>query len=162
MAGINKVILVGNVGGDIDCKTTEYGLLVNLNLATSYITKNQNGNNNEITEWHRCRLTGKLAEIAQKYITKGQKLYIEGMLKTEKWVDKTGENRYTTRIVVKQMQILSNNNKSNFGALDKNDAAPSVGIVSVQPAPPSFELPPVINSVDSVPEMTNFDDDIPF
>ncbi|MGO0305931.1 single-stranded DNA-binding protein [Endozoicomonas acroporae] len=100
--GINKVILIGNVGQDPDIRFTQGGQAVaNLSLATAEQWKDQQGQKQEKTEWHRIVIFGKLAEIAQQFVKKGSKLYIEGKLQTRKWQDpNTGQNRYTTEVVV--------------------------------------------------------------
>jgi single-strand DNA-binding protein len=144
MAGINKVIIVGNVG-KIDAKQTHSGdLVVNLSIATSFKYKDKSGNQIEQTEWHNVSLFKKIAEIAAKYLVKGSKVYIEGSLKTDKWVTSTGENRYTTKIIGKELQMLSS----------KQDL----------PAAPSIDLP-----IDSGAEIATkaqagepWDDEIPF
>jgi single-strand DNA-binding protein len=102
MAGINKVILVGNLGRDPEVKTASNGsAIANLALATSESWKDKNtGQKQEKTEWHRISIFGKLAEVAGNYLKKGSKVYIEGQLKTRKWQDQTGADRYTTEIVV--------------------------------------------------------------
>jgi len=101
--GINKVILVGNLGR-VEAKETKYGQVVNFSLATSYKIKDKQ---EEVTEWHQCCAFNKTAEIAAKYLTTGLKLYVEGSLKTEKWQTQSGENRYTTKIIVRDFQILT-------------------------------------------------------
>ncbi|WP_422444108.1 single-stranded DNA-binding protein [Endozoicomonas sp. ALB091] len=99
--GINKVILIGNVGQDPDIRFTPSGTAVaNLSIATSEQWKDQQGQQQEKTEWHRVVIFGKLAEICQQYVQKGAKLYIEGKLQTRKWQGQDGQDRYTTEIVV--------------------------------------------------------------
>ena len=110
--GINKVMLIGNVGQDPDVRFTQSGKAVaNLSIATSESWKDQQGQQQENTEWHRVVIFGKLAEIAQQYVTKGAKLYIEGKLQTRKWQAQDGQDRYTTEVVVDGfsgvMQMLS-------------------------------------------------------
>jgi len=107
MAGINKVILVGIVG-KIEMRATGSGMSVcNLALATSDKYKDKTtGEMVETTEWHNIVAFGKLAEILQRYVQKGKKLYIEGSLKTDKY-DKNGETRYSTKVIAKDMQLLS-------------------------------------------------------
>lgn len=110
MAGINKVILVGNTG-NVDIKDTQFGdKVVNISVATSVKYKDKAGNQVEQTEWHHVVLFKKLAEIAAKYISKGAKIYIEGSLKTEKWQDNQGNDRYTTKIIARDMQMLGSKN----------------------------------------------------
>ncbi|MGM0536098.1 MAG: single-stranded DNA-binding protein [Pseudomonadota bacterium] len=106
--GINKVILIGNLGQDPEVRFTPSGTAVaNLNLATTdtWMDK-QSGQRQERTEWHRIVLFNKTAEIAQQYLRKGSKVYIEGRLQTRKWQDQNGQDKYTTEIVANDMQML--------------------------------------------------------
>jgi single-strand DNA-binding protein len=105
--GINKVILIGNVGKDPETRhMPSGGAVVNLTLATSENWTDKNGEKQERTEWHRLVIFGKLAEIANEYVSKGQQLYVEGRLQTRKWQDKEGREQYTTEIVVNDMKML--------------------------------------------------------
>lgn len=106
--GINKVILIGNLGQDPEVRFTPSGTAVaNLNLATSDTwTDRQSGQRQERTEWHRIVLFNKTAEIAQQYLKKGSKVYIEGRLQTRKWQDQNGQDRFSTEIVANDMQML--------------------------------------------------------
>ena len=109
--GVNKVILVGNLGNDPEVRFTPNGsAIANLSLATSESWKDRNtGQQQERTEWHRVVIFGKTAEIAQQYLRKGSKVYIEGKLQTRKWQGQDGQDRYTTEVVVDitgQMQML--------------------------------------------------------
>ena len=106
--GINKVILVGNLGQDPDTKAMPSGMTVcNLRIATSESWKDkQSGEMKEQTEWHSVTMFGRLAEIAGEYLRKGSQVYIEGRLRTRKWQDKNGNDRYTTEIVANEMQML--------------------------------------------------------
>ncbi|SEL79140.1 single-stranded DNA-binding protein [Halomonas daqiaonensis] len=106
--GINKVILIGNLGQDPEVRFTPSGTAVaNLNLATTdtWMDK-QSGQRQERTEWHRIVLFNKTAEIAQQYLKKGSKVYIEGRLQTRKWQDQNGQDKFTTEIVANDMQML--------------------------------------------------------
>ncbi|CAM3513897.1 single-stranded DNA-binding protein [Halomonas lysinitropha] len=106
--GINKVILIGNLGQDPEVRFTPSGTAVaNLNLATTdtWMDK-QSGQRQERTEWHRVVLFNKTAEIAQQYLKKGSKVYIEGRLQTRKWQDQSGQDKYSTEIVANDMQML--------------------------------------------------------
>ena len=143
MRGINKVILVGNVG-TIETRYSQDGkAIVNLSLATSESWKDKNtGEKVEDTEWHRCVIFGKLAEIAEKYVSKGSKLYLEGKLKTRSW-EQEGVKRYATEIVVGEMQMLDSRNPVN----SEQNATLTGGQGSYKPPQPSLD---------------NFDDDIPF
>ncbi|MCL7929245.1 single-stranded DNA-binding protein [Halomonas llamarensis] len=106
--GINKVILIGNLGQDPEVRFTPSGTAVaNLNLATTDTWMDrQSGQRQERTEWHRIVLFNKTAEIAQQYLKKGSKVYIEGRLQTRKWQDQNGQDRFTTEIVGNDMQML--------------------------------------------------------
>ena len=106
--GVNKVILVGNVGNDPDVRYTANGQAVaNLSIATSEVWRDKaTGEKQERTEWHRVVFFGKAAEVVRDYTKKGSKLFVEGALKTRKWEDKNGIERYTTEIVSSDLQML--------------------------------------------------------
>lgn len=105
--GINKVILVGNLGRDPEVRYTSDGSAVTtLNIATSESWKDQQGQQQERTEWHKVVLFGRLAQIAADYVKKGSQVYVEGKLQTRKWQDQNGQDRYSTEIVGQQMQML--------------------------------------------------------
>jgi single-strand DNA-binding protein len=106
--GINKVILVGNLGADPETRAMPSGTTVaNLRIATSESWRDkQSGEQQERTEWHRVVLFGRLGEVAAEYLKKGSQVYIEGRLRTRKWQDKTGNDRYSTEIVGNDMQML--------------------------------------------------------
>lgn len=98
---LNKVQLIGNVGRDPEIRHTKDGNpIANMSIATSDTWKDKQGQKQEKTEWHRIVVFGKLAEIIQKYVNKGDKLFIEGKLQTKKWTDKNGQDRYTTEVVL--------------------------------------------------------------
>jgi len=111
--GVNKVILVGNLGNNPDIRTTNSGVTVaTISLATGFSVKNpNNGQWEEETEWHRVVFFDKLADIVKEYLKKGSQIYIEGRLKTNKWQDKDGQDRYTTEIIAKEMQMLGGKDK---------------------------------------------------
>ncbi|MGS2721982.1 single-stranded DNA-binding protein [Paraglaciecola aestuariivivens] len=118
--GINKVILVGNLGKDPEVRYTPNGKAVaNLTLATSESWKDQSGQIQEKTEWHRVSMFGKLAEIAGEYLRKGSQVYIEGKLQTRKWQDQQGQDRYTTEVVLDPfngvMQMLGGKSNQSDG-----------------------------------------------
>jgi single-strand DNA-binding protein len=115
--GINKVILVGNLGADPEMRHTGGGTAVTtLNLATSESwTDKQSGEKVEKTEWHRVKLFGRLAEIAGDYLKKGRQVYIEGSLRTDKYTDKAGVERYSTDIIASEMQMLGGNEGGGGG-----------------------------------------------
>lgn len=106
--GINKVILIGNLGQDPDIRYTQSGAPVaNLSLATAESWRDrETGEQNERTEWHRLVMFGRTAEVAQQYLKKGSQIFVEGRLQTRKWQDRDGNERYTTEVVVNDMQML--------------------------------------------------------
>ena len=107
MAGVNKVILVGNLGLEPEIRTLENGTKVaRLRIATSESYTNREGMRVENTEWHTVTLWRQLAEIAEKYLAKGKQVYIEGKLQTRSWKDKEGNDRYATEVVADKMQML--------------------------------------------------------
>ncbi|MBE5253440.1 MAG: single-stranded DNA-binding protein SSB1 [Enterobacterales bacterium endosymbiont of Blomia tropicalis] len=119
--GVNKVILVGNLGQDPEVRyMPNGGAVANITLATSESWRDkQTGENKEVTEWHRVVLFGKLAEVAGEYLRKGSQVYIEGQLRTRKWQDQGGQDRYTTEVVVNvggTMQMLGGRQGGNAGA----------------------------------------------
>lgn len=150
--GINKVILVGSLGNDPETRfMPSGGAVTNVSLATSRTWKDKNtGQPQEQTEWHRIVFFNRLAEIASEYLKKGSKVYIEGSLRTNKWQDKEGNDRYTTEIIANEMQMLD----SKGGPSDFSQSAPGG-----QPAA-SGQAAPQVTQVDNA--MDNFDDDIPF
>ncbi|MBD9367488.1 single-stranded DNA-binding protein [Xanthomonas sp. XNM01] len=105
--GINKVILVGNLGNDPDVKYTQGGMAVTrVSLATTSVRKDRDGNNQERTEWHRVVFFGKLGEIAGEYLRKGSQVYVEGEIRYDKFTGQDGVEKYTTDIVANEMQML--------------------------------------------------------
>ena len=119
---MNKVILLGNVGKDPEVKTFESGTIkVSFPLATTEKWKDKDGNKQESTEWHNCELWGKRAEVIQKYVKKGDKLYVEGKIKTESW-EKEGEKKYTTKISVTDFEFIGGKS-SGSGQVSEAQAA---------------------------------------
>ena len=121
--GINKVIVLGNLGADPDARYMPNGNAVtNISVATTRSWKNkESGESNEETEWHRVVFFGRLAEIASEYLKKGSQVYVEGRIQTRKWEDKEGNDRWTTEIVANEMQMLgerisSSSSSDNFSA----------------------------------------------
>jgi single-strand DNA-binding protein len=150
--GINKVIIVGNLGQDPDTKAMPSGMTVcNLRIATSESWKDkQSGEMKEQTEWHSVAMFGRLAEIAGEYLRKGSQVYIEGRLRTRKWQDKNGNDRYTTEIVANEMQMLgSGRGMGGEGRASASGGRSSGGESDSEP-------------VRSSTEKDDFDDDIPF
>ena len=104
---VNKVVLIGNLGADPEVRFTPSGVqVVSANLATSESWNDKNGERQERTEWHRLVLWRKLAEIADQYIKKGSKIYVEGKLQTRSWDDQKGQKRYVTEVVVNNLEML--------------------------------------------------------
>jgi single-strand DNA-binding protein len=149
--GINKVIIVGNVGGDPETRYMPSGSAVtNLTVATNESWKDkQTGEKKERTEWHRVAMFNRLAEIAAEYLRKGSQVYIEGKLRTRKWQDKDGQDRYTTEIVADEMQMLGGRGGDFGGGSGSSPRASSSGGQDSGGAPPH-------------PGPDDFDDDIPF
>lgn len=151
--GINKVIIVGNLGNDPETRyMPSGGAVTNITVATSETWKDkQTGEPQERTEWHRIVFFNRLAEIAGEYLRKGSKVYIEGSLRTRKWQDQSGADRYTTEIVANEMQMLD----SRGGASGGGQQQQSQSRMQEQPA----------NMDDTSAQPTEaaaFDDDIPF
>ena len=150
--GINKVILIGNLGKDPETRyMPSGGAVTNVTLATSESWKDKNtGEQQERTEWHRVVFFNRLGEIAGEYLKKGSKVYVEGSLRTRKWQGQDGQDRYTTEIVGSEMQMLD----SKGGGSASFDA-PSQGASRPQQSPQQSQ------PASSVPD-NDFDDDIPF
>ena len=140
--GVNKVILVGNLGKDPESRFLPSGSQVtSFSVATSQAWKDkQTGEQQQRTEWHRVVVFNRLAEIASEYLKKGSKVYVEGSLRTQKWQDKNGADRYTTEVVCNELQMLD----SRGGA----GGAP--------------EEAPTLDNAEPMPSHSGFDDDIPF
>jgi single-strand DNA-binding protein len=154
--GVNKVILIGNLGKDPETRYMPSGSAVtNLTLATSESWKDkQTGENQERTEWHKVAMFGKLAEIAAEYLRKGSQVYIEGKLRTRKWQDKEGKDRWTTEIVADEMNMLGG--KGGGGAA-AGASAPSAAAAG---GGGSGSGRAAVNDSGAPPG--DFDDDIPF
>lgn len=149
--GINKVILIGNLGTDPEIRYMPSGAAVaNVSLATSESWRDkQTGEQVDRTEWHRVVFFNRLAEIVGEYLKKGGKIYVEGRLQTRKWQDKEGKDRYTTEIIANEMQMLDSR-----GA-DMPNSGPSANRANAEAGNPPT---PTANPVDT----SDFDDDIPF
>jgi single-strand DNA-binding protein len=146
--GINKVILIGNLGKDPEVRYMPSGSAVtNVTLATSETWKDkQSGEKQERTEWHNVVFFNRLAEIAGEYLKKGSKVYVEGSLRTRKWQDKNGQDRYTTEIVASEMQMLDSRGGGGYQGADSYQSQDSGAGKS-----PAMET-----------AADDFDDDIPF
>ena len=124
MAGVNKVILVGNVGRDPELRHTKTGTAVcSFSLATSEKWTGKDGNKEEKTEWHRIVAWGKLGEICAEYLAKGKQVYIEGRLQTREWDDKDGNKKQTTEIVANNMTMLGQASGSSSSSNSSNPAS---------------------------------------
>lgn len=138
--GLNKVMLIGNLGQDPEIRYMQNGNTVtNLNIATSESWKDkQTGENRERTEWHRVVVFGKLAEIANEYCKKGTQVYVEGQLQTRKWQDESGQDRYTTEVIVSStggtVQVLGSGIPKNGQPLNKTQQKQAYS-----PEPPKLE-----------------------
>lgn len=151
--GVNKVILVGNLGRDPEVRYSANGqAIANVTIATSEQWKDKNtGEKQEKTEWHRIVFFGRLGEIAGEYLKKGSQIYVEGRLQTRKWQDKEGKDRYTTEIVANEMQML--------GSKASNTGGDYAGQSSTQSSSGSA---PAAQPATQAAGTDDFDDDIPF
>ncbi len=158
--GINKVILIGNLGADPETRAMPSGSSVaNLRIATSESWRDkQTGEQQERTEWHRVALFGRLAEIASEYLRKGSQVYIEGSLRTRKWQDKQGNERYSTEIIGNELQMLGGRGAGGgpAGGGGSGSGAGSAGSAG-------GERPSYAEESGGTPARSEeFDDDIPF
>jgi single-strand DNA-binding protein len=131
MGSVNKVILVGNLGRDAELRYTPGGSAVaTLNMATTEVWNDKQGQKQEKTEWHRVILWGKQAESLQEYLTKGKQIYVEGRLQTRQWDDKDGNKRYTTEIKADRVTLLgggSGRAGGGFGGSAERSSSPAAG-----------------------------------
>ena len=139
MAGVNKAILIGNLGKDPEVRYTAGGQSVaNFNIATSESWNDKQGQKQERTEWHRIVVWGKQAELCGEYLQKGRQVYVEGRLQTREWTDKEGKKNYTTEVVATNITFLSN---GGGGAGGRRGAGGAGGGDDFGPPPPGFEEP---------------------
>jgi single-strand DNA-binding protein len=157
MAGVNKVILVGNLGADPEARSLNSGgEVVNMRIATSESWKDRDGNRQERTEWHNVVIfTENLGRVAKSYLKKGSKVYLEGQIQTRKWTDKDGNDRYTTEIVLQRFRgelvlLDSRDGGGGRGAFndDFEDSGSAPSRSQSRPQPAAFD--------------TDLDDDVPF
>lgn len=155
--GVNRVTILGNLGNDPDVKYTASGsAIANLTVATSEEWKDKTtGESKSLTEWHRVVLFGKLAEVAGEYLRKGSQVYIEGQLRTRKWTDQSGQEKYTTEIVVGMNGVMQ-----MIGGRQENKPQQQSGWGQPQQPKPQQQSKPA-QSVHHEPPM-DFTDDIPF
>jgi single-strand DNA-binding protein len=158
--GINKVILIGNLGQDPESRTTPGGTTVtNIRIATSESWRDkQSGEMKEQTEWHTVVMWNRLGEIAAEYLKKGSQVYIEGRLRTRKWQDKTGNDRYSTEIVASEMQMMGGRGGGG-GATQETRDTRDPGAESFSGASSGG---PASGSTGGGGSAADFDDDIPF
>ncbi len=171
--GVNKVIIVGNLGNDPDMRYLPSGdAVVNISVATSDSWTDKNtGQPQERTEWHRIEAFGKLAEIMGQYLRKGSQVYIEGSIRTDKWQDQNGQDRYTTKIRANQMQMLGGRPEGQSGGatnFNQTPIQPQTQPVQEQ-APTNYSQPQVNTTANNTsftaPQIDHdddFGDDIPF
>jgi single-strand DNA-binding protein len=168
--GVNKVILIGNLGADPETRAMPSGSTVaNLRIATSESWRDKtSGEQQERTEWHRVALFGRLAEIASEYLRKGSQVYIEGSLRTRKWQDKQGQERYSTEIVGNELQMLGGRGGGSAGGGAEGGGG-GAGFRSSGPSgggggrgAPQEPYPEYSGPSGPSGEKDDFDDDIPF
>jgi single-strand DNA-binding protein len=152
--GVNKVILVGNLGADPETRSMPSGMTVtNIRIATSESWKDKtSGAQQEKTEWHSIALFGRLGEVAAEYLRKGSQVFIEGKLRTRKWQDKSGNDRYTTEIIADNMQMLGARGGGAAAAGERSSAGASRDEFDQTPPP----------AASGTAAKEDFDDDIPF
>ena len=158
MASVNKVILIGNLGRDPETRYTADGAAVtNITIATSDRWKDKaSGEMKEATEWHKIAFFGRLAEIAGEYLKKGRPVYVEGKLRTRKWQDKDGQDRYTTEVIGDVMQMLGSREGMGGGNVGDFDASED------SRAPARSSSASSSRSAKPAPSVAEMDDDIPF
>ncbi|MCC7122561.1 MAG: single-stranded DNA-binding protein [Gammaproteobacteria bacterium] len=162
--GLNKVMLIGNLGADPEVRyTTGNSAVTNIRLATAESWRDkESGEQQERTEWHRVVFFGRLAEIAGEYLKKGSQVYVEGSIRTRKWTDKEGQERYTTEIVANEMQMLGGRGGSGGAAPDFDGGGSSGGARSGGPRGSGSGGGRPGGARDQAPPPDDFDDDIPF
>lgn len=160
--GVNKVILVGNLGADPEVRYTPGGSAVaNITIATSMSWRDkQSGETQDRTEWHRVVFFGRLAEIVGEYLRKGSKLYVDGSLRTRKWQDKSGADRYTTEIVANEMQMLDSKGGSTGG--DYSSSYNQSGQTPSSSPANKAAAGTAASSTTPAMDASDLDDDIPF
>ena len=167
MASVNKVILIGNLGADPESRFAPSGdAICNIRLATTENWRDKNtGERREATEWHRVSFYGKLAEIAGQYLRKGSQVYIEGSLRTRKWQDKDGQDRYTTEIRADEMKMLGRREGGDAPMRGGEGGGWDAGAQSAparQAAAPAQRAQPQSAPPQQSGGFGDFDDDIPF
>jgi single-strand DNA-binding protein len=161
MAGVNKVILVGNLGADPESRSLPSGgEVVNLRVATSENWKDRDGNRQERTEWHRVTIFNEnLGRVAKNYLRKGSKVYLEGQIQTRKWTDQAGQERYSTEVVLQNFrgELVLLDSREGGGAGASRGSAPGDDYDDMGGAPTKPQSRPQAAAFD-----TDLDDDVPF
>jgi single-strand DNA-binding protein len=135
MASVNKVILIGNLGKDPETRYLPSGdAVTNITVATTDTWKDKSGEKQEHTEWHRVAFFGRLAEIAGEYLKKGSPVYVEGRIRTRKWQDKEGQDKYSTEIVADRMQLLGGRGGGSAESAAREPAAAASGGAKAKPS----------------------------
>lgn len=162
MASVNKVILIGNLGRDPETRYSPDGAAItNVSIATTRKYKDSAGQQVEETEWHRVVFFARLAEIAGEYLRKGRPVYVEGRLKTRKWTDKEGNDKYSTEVIAENMQLLGSRDGGGGGASSEGgDDAPARG--GQRESAPRETGRPAGGAKQPAPNIAEMDDDIPF
>jgi single-strand DNA-binding protein len=159
--GVNKVILIGNLGTDPEVRYTAGGqALATIKLATSESWTDKEGNKQERTEWHRVKFFGRLAEIVGEYLKKGRQVYVEGSIRTDKYTGQDGIERYATDIIANEMQMLGGppGSQSGGGGYDEGGGRPARGAAGGG----GQQRPPQQGNRPAAPPAEDFEDDIPF
>ncbi len=163
MASVNKVILIGNLGRDPEVRYAPSGsAIANVTIATSRSWKNKDsGERQEETEWHRVVFYDRLAEIAGEYLKKGKSVYVEGRLKTRKWTDKDGVEKFTTEIIAQEMTMLGGR-EGGMGGGGGDDMGEPRSAPAQRSTPPARSAPAPKPASKSATGFDDMDDDIPF
>ena len=176
MASLNKVMLIGHLGRDPEPRTfPDGGMVTNASIATTEKWTDKNtGQPVEHTEWHNLVFNGRLAEIAAQYLRKGSPVYVEGSIRTRKWQDKNGQDRYTTEIRVMQFQMLGKKGDAPADVVPSPHSSPTahnqdtgiVGVVNSHTTAPDLRVVQPVTAPDNVggqaDEFDSFEDDVPF
>ena len=164
MASVNKVILIGNLGRDPEVRYAPSGsAIANVTIATSRNWKDKTtGERQEETEWHRVVFYDKLAEIAGEYLKKGKSVYVEGRLKTRKWTDKDGVEKYTTEIIANEMTMLGSREGGGGGGMGDTEMGSAPAPRSAPPARSAAPAPRAPAAQKPATGFDDMDDDIPF
>ena len=157
--GLNKVMIMGNLGADPEVRyMPNGGAVTNIRVATSEVWKDkQSGEKQERTEWHKIVLFNRLGEIASQYLRKGSKVFIEGSLRTNKWQDTSGNDRYTTEIIANEMQLMDSKGSAGGSSASYDESSEEASQMHSAPQRSTATARAPVSAVDEP-----FDDDIPF